>query len=29
LFIGDYINPEEQKESWEDYVQRKAREEEG
>lgn len=29
MFIGDYINPDEQKESWEDYVQRKAREEEG
>jgi hypothetical protein len=27
MFIGDFINPEEQKEPWEDYVKRKAREE--
>ena len=29
LFIGDFINEEDNKESWEDYVERKAREEKG
>jgi hypothetical protein len=29
MYIGDFINPDEAKESWEDYVQRKQREEQG
>ena len=29
MSIGDFINPEDQKESWEAYIQRKKREEEG
>lgn len=29
MFIGDFYNAEEAKESWEDYVKRKKREEEG
>ena len=29
MFIGDFINPDEQKESWEDYVKRKEREGQG
>ena len=28
LYIGDFYNPEEEKESWEDYVRRKQKEEE-
>ncbi len=27
-YIGDFVNPEEEKESWEEYVKRKQREEE-
>ena len=27
LYIGDFYNPEAEKESWEDYVRRKQREE--
>lgn len=29
FYIGDFINPEEQKEPWEDYVKRKEREAQG
>jgi hypothetical protein len=29
MFIGDFINPDEVKEPWEDYVKRKAGEEQG
>ncbi len=29
LYIGDFHNPEAEKESWEDYVKRKQKEEEG
>jgi hypothetical protein len=29
MYIGDFINAEDQKESWEAYVARKKREEEG
>ncbi len=29
MYLGDFINPEDQKESWEDYTKRKQREEEG
>ena len=29
LYIGEFYNPEEAKESWEDYVKRKKREDEG
>ena len=29
LYIGDFYNPEADKESWEDYVKRKQKEEEG
>lgn len=29
LYIGEFFNPEEAKESWEDYVKRKKREDEG
>jgi len=28
LYIGDFYNPEEEKESWEDYIKRKQKEEE-
>jgi cytochrome b involved in lipid metabolism len=28
LYIGDFQNPDDNKESWEDYVRRKQREEE-
>lgn len=28
LYIGDFYNPEEEKESWEEYIKRKKREEE-
>lgn len=28
MYIGDFHNPEEEKESWEDYVKRKQKEEE-
>jgi hypothetical protein len=27
LYIGDFYNPEEEKESWEDYIKRKKKEE--
>jgi hypothetical protein len=27
MYIGDFFNPEEAKESWEDYTKRKQREE--
>ncbi len=27
LYIGDFYNPEEEKESWEEYIRRKKREE--
>jgi hypothetical protein len=29
LYIGEFFNPEEAKESWEDYVKRKKREDDG
>ena len=29
LYIGDFYNPDAEKESWEDYVTRKKKEEEG
>lgn len=29
LYIGDFYNPDEEKESWEDYIKRKKKEEEG
>jgi len=28
FYIGDFYNPEEEKESWEDYIKRKQKEEE-
>jgi hypothetical protein len=27
MYIGDFYNPEEEKESWNDYIKRKEREE--
>lgn len=27
MYIGDFYNPEDEKESWEDYIRRKQREE--
>ena len=29
LYIGDFVDPDDNKESWEDYVRRKQKEEEG
>ena len=29
LYIGDFHNPENEKESWEEYVKRREREQEG
>jgi hypothetical protein len=29
LYIGEFLNAEEAKESWEDYVKRKKKEDEG